>query len=51
MKATKTKGNYVSPKVRVLELNEDVVRTSDGAQIGWNSTDWGESAGFLGGKF
>lgn len=51
MKATKTKGKYVSPKVRVLELNEDAVRTSEGTQIDWNSADWGESAGFLGGKF
>ena len=52
MKVTNTKGMYNSPVIQVLELNEDVVRTSGGAKITWNDTDWGDSPDFLpGGGF
>ena len=52
MKGLKTLGIYNSPTIEVLKLQEDVVRTSGGAQITWNDTDWGDCADFLtGGDF
>lgn len=52
MKVLNTKGIYNSPEVQVLELKEDVVRTSGGAKITWNDADWGECPDFLtGGDF
>lgn len=52
MKETVVKGIYNSPEMQVLVLKEDIVRTSDGAQIAWDSKNWGERASFLnGGEF
>ena len=45
------KGMYKTPEVQVVNLNEDVVRTSEGTKISWNE-NWGENADFLnGGEF
>ena len=52
MELTNTKGMYNSPEIQVLELKEDVVRTSGGTKLTWDDTNWGDCADFLtGGDF